>query len=171
MYRVFISTPGDLEPDRDIVRSVVSSVNETDAMPDKILLVSVGLPNHDLIVSFRSAVSQNIRDCTYFIQVFQDDWGPKDLFRKMFFLSAECRDDAGLPMRDVVVCLKAAPHEIDPQILAFRKELEDRQDVRVFHYDHLDQLKTQLAEVCKGWVHAIQQSSGGGSAGAAQGGS
>src|ERR1039457_1415940 len=50
----------------------------------------------------------------------------ENLFRKMFYLAIECRDDATLPMQDVVVFLKAAPRETDPEILAFRKELEEQ---------------------------------------------
>jgi|SRR5579863_4973665 len=155
MYRVFISGPGDLERDRQVCRDAISAVNETTAMPLKMLLVSVGLTSDDQIVGFRSAVSENVRQCTYFIQLFEDDWGPKNLFRKTFYLAAECRDDASLPMRELVVCLKAAPRETDPEILAFRKELEDLADVRIFRYTNLTELKEQLLEVCAGWVRSI----------------
>jgi hypothetical protein len=126
MHRVFPSAPGDLERERDACRSVISEVNAAAAMPLKILLVTVGLSSDDQIVGFRSPVAENIRQCAYYLQVFEDDWGPKNLFRKMFFLATECRDDAALPMQEVVVFLKAAPRETDPEILAFRKELEQQ---------------------------------------------
>jgi hypothetical protein len=60
-----------------------------------------------------------------------------------------------MPMREVIVCLKAAPRETDPEILAFRKELEDLTGVRIFHYTNLAELKEQLLEVCAGWVRSI----------------
>jgi hypothetical protein len=161
MHRVFISAPGDLERERDACRGAISDVNASDAMPLKILLVSVGLLQDDSIVGFRAAVADNIRQCSYFIQVFQDDWGPKNLFRKMFFQGVECRDDGSMPMREVIVCLKDAPHEIDPEILAFRKELEERQDVRVFRFDKSESLKAHLREVCSGWVRSIIDAGGG----------
>jgi len=157
MYRVFLSAPGDLAREREFCRSVISEVNSNHAMPARILLVPVGLTNDGQIVGFRSAVSENIRDSTFFIQLFEDDWGPKNLFRKMFFLAAECRDDPALPMRDVIVCLKAAPHETDPEILAFRKELQDRADMRVLHFTTLEDLRPQLAEICAAWVDAIRE--------------
>src|SRR5260370_1410916 len=100
-------------------------------MPLKILLVSVGLREDGQIVGFRSAVAENVRQCTYFIQVFEDDWGPNNLHRKMLHLAAECRDDPSQPMREVVVCLKNASRETDPAILAFRAELENREDMRI----------------------------------------
>ncbi len=39
-----------------------------------------------------------------------------------------------MPMRDVVIGLKDALHESDAEILAFRRKLEERKDLRVFHY-------------------------------------
>jgi hypothetical protein len=155
MYRVFISTPGDLSFEQETCRAAISEVNEQEAMPQKTLLVSVGLPHNDQVVGYRSAVAENVRQCAYYIQVFEDDWGPKNLFRKMFTLATECRDDSNFPMREVVVCLKDAPRETDSEILAFRKELEDRRDVRIFRFATLDSLKAQLADVCTEWVKSI----------------
>ena len=157
-YRVFISAPGDLDPDRQACHDVIAEVNETTAMPAKVLLVSVGLRDNEQIASHRSIVSDNVRWSSYFIQIFQDDWGPRDLFRKLFLVAAECRDDAAMPMRDVVICLKDAPNETNAEILAFRRELEVHQDLRVFHYANVDELKVKLAEVCAGWARSLIES-------------
>jgi hypothetical protein len=161
MYRVYLSTPGDLLREQDACRAAISEVNANQAMPLKILLVSVGLREDGQIVGFRAAVSENVRQCTYFIQVFEDDWGPNNLYRKLLHLAAECRDDSNLPMREVIVCLKAAPHETDPAILAFRKELEDREDMRMLRFDNVENLKSQLMDVCGEWVRAIEAAGGG----------
>jgi hypothetical protein len=155
MHNVFLSAPGDLANERETCRSAISEVNANEAMPSKVLLVTVGLTNDGQIVDFRSAVAENIRQSAYFIQVFEDDWGPKNLFRKMFYLAADCRDDPALPMREVVVFLKDAPRENGPEILAFRQELEERQDVRVFHFDKPDSLKAQFTELAAQWVRSI----------------
>ena len=155
-YRVFISAPGDLERDREACQSAIAEVNEATAMPAKILLVSLGLRDNEQISGNRAIVSDNVRWSSYFIQIFQDDWGPRDLFRKLFLLAVECRDDATMPMRDVVLCLKDAPQETNAEILAFRRELEERTDIRPFRYSGLDALKEHLAIVCEGWArHAI----------------
>ena len=124
-------------------------------MPAKILLIPVGLRENDQISSYRSIVSDNVRWSAFFIQMFEDDWGPRDLFRKLFQLAVDCRDDATMPMREVVVYLKDAPRESVPQILAFRKELEEREDLRVFHYSGVDDLRAQLIETCNGWARVI----------------
>jgi hypothetical protein len=161
MYRVFVSTPGDLVREQDACRAAISEANEQDAMPKQILLVTVGLREEAQIAGFRAAVSENVRMCTYFVQVFADDWGPDNLHLKVFRLAAECRDDVSFPMREVIVFLKDAPHETDPVVLAFRKELEGRSDVRVLHFDKPARLQQQLQEVCGEWVKSIVEAGGG----------
>jgi hypothetical protein len=73
----------------------------------------------------------------------------------MFCVATECRDDAAFPMQDVAVFLKAMPRETDLEILEFRKELEERHDARVFHFDKIEKLQAQLHPVCSGWVRRI----------------
>jgi hypothetical protein len=154
-YRIFISTPGDLEQDRQACYEAIARTNEETAMPAKCLLVSVGLRDNNEIEANRSIVSDNVRWSTYFIQVFEDDWGPRDLFRKLFLLAAACREDASMPMREVVVFLKGSQIETNPEILTFRKELEEMQDVSLFRYRNIAELRTQLDEVCNGWARSV----------------
>jgi len=158
-YRIFISAPGDLDPDCNACYNAVARANESTAMPAKVLLVSVGLREDGQILSSRSITSDNVRWSTYFIQVFQDDWGPRDLFRKLFLLAVECRDDASMPMRDLVLAIKDAPNETNPEILAFRKELEERNDLRIIRYKTVDELREQMIEVCIGWARAAIEAS------------
>ena len=106
----------------------LAEVNEALTMPAKVLLAGIGLRDNEQISGSRSIVSDNVRWSSFFVQIFQDDWGPRDLFRKLLLLAIECRDDASLPMRDVVVCIKDAPGETKADILTFRKELEERAD-------------------------------------------
>ncbi|MBZ5603102.1 MAG: hypothetical protein LAO79_12435 [Acidobacteriia bacterium] len=167
MYRVYLSTPGDLAREQDVCRAAIAEVNDQTAMPRKILLVAVGLREEGQIVGHRSAVAENVRMCSYFIQVFADDWGPGALHRKIFDLALECRDDAELPMREVIVCLKSAPRERDPAVLALRQELENSPNVRVISFEKAADLKTQLLEVCGQWVRDIMAAGGGVAAGAA----
>jgi hypothetical protein len=151
-YRIFISAPGDLAPDRQTCHDVISDVNETTAMPAKVLLVTVGLRDNDQLAAFRSAVTDNVRWSTYFVQIFEDEWGERDLFRKLFLKATECRDDEAMPMRDIVVCLKNAPHEQNPEVLAFRRELEEQGNVRLIRYGTVEELKTQFKEICLQWA-------------------
>jgi hypothetical protein len=161
MYRVYLSTPGDLVREQDACRAAISQVNAAEAMPLKILLVSVGLRDDGQIAAFRSAVNENVRQCAYFIQVFEDDWGPNHLYRKLLYLAEDCKQDESLPMRDVIVCLKDAPRETDPAILSFRQELADLAGTRVLHFNTPESLQTQLLAVCADWVRAIEAAGGG----------
>lgn len=154
-YRVFVSAPGDLEADRRATHDAIAQANEAVAMPAKILLVNVGLRDDGQIEAVRSAVSDNVRWSTFFIQIFQDDWGPRNLFRKLFLLAVECRDDSSMPMRDVVVCLKDAPGETNQEIMAFRKELEERNDLNIFRYSGAEQLQEYLVRVCGEWSQSL----------------
>ena len=58
-------------------------------------------------------------------------------------------------MREVIVCLKAAPRETDPEILGFRKELEETPGIRILLFDAVETMKSQLTEVCESWTRAI----------------
>ena len=150
--RVFLSAPGDLDRDRQACHEVIAHVNETIAMPEKVLLVTVGLRDNAQLAGFRSAVTDNVRWSTYFVQLFEDEWGERDLFRKLFLKALECRDDEAMPMREIVVCLKNASQERNPDVLAFRRELEE-QNARLIRYGTLEELRTQFTEVCSAWAH------------------
>jgi hypothetical protein len=154
-YRIFVAAPGDLKTDRQACYDAVAAVNENSAMAAKVLLVPFGLREDNQIEGSRSIVSDNVRWSCYLIQMFQDDWGPRELFRKLFLLALECRDDPAMPMREVVLCLKDAPHETDPQILAFRAELEGRTDVRVLRYNRVEEIRPRIEEICAGWADSI----------------
>ena len=116
-YRVFISAPGDLDRDRQACHDAIAQANETTAMPAKVLLVEVGLRENDQISGHRSIVSDNVRWSTYFVQLFEDDWGPRDLFRKLFLMALECRD---WPIRNRVFLLHSRPR-IDTEKPAARE--------------------------------------------------
>jgi hypothetical protein len=151
-YRIFISAPGDLDADRQACHDVIASVNETTAMPAKVLLVTVELRENAQLAGFRSAVTDNVRWSTYFVQLFQDDWGERDLFRKLFLTARECLDDDGMPMCGIAVCLKDAPHERNEDVLAFRRELEEQKNVSLIRYGTLEELKTQFMQICSQWA-------------------
>ncbi len=154
-YRVFISAPGDMDHDRQACYDGIARVNADLSMPAKILLIAIGLRENAQIDGHRSIVSDNVRWSSYFIQLFQDDWGPRELFRKLFLLAIECRDDSSLPMRVVVVCLKSAPRETDERVLAWRRELADRMDLRVIHYDSPEDLEQRIEELCTAWTSEL----------------
>ena len=79
----------------------------------------------------------------------------RDLFRKLLLLAIECRKDPSLAMRDVVICLKDAPLERNPEILSFRAELEQLDAVRVIRYREIDEVREQLKDACNEWALSL----------------
>jgi hypothetical protein len=73
----------------------------------------------------------------------------------LFFLAQECLDDPSMPMRDVVVCLKSAARETHPDIVAFRRELEELRGVRLLHYSRSEELRQQLEAVTAEWATSL----------------
>jgi hypothetical protein len=96
-----------------------------------------------------------VRWSSFFIQLFQDDWGPRDLFRKLFLLAGECQADAEQPMRDGVVFLRDAPGESNAEILAFRRELEEQQLFRVYRYGSPTEIRAHLEPLCEEWLRSL----------------
>ena len=76
MHNVFPFRSRRSGEERDTCRGAISESNENEAMPSKILLVSVGLPSAALIVEYRAAVAENIRRSACFVPIFEDDRGP-----------------------------------------------------------------------------------------------
>jgi len=55
-------------------------------------------------------VDENIRDCSYYILLLADDWGPVERnFRSDYELALECAADPALPMQSVAVLRKTLP--------------------------------------------------------------
>ena len=87
----------------------------------------------------------------------EDDWGRRDLFRKLFLLAAECRDDAAVPMHDVVICLKDAPDETAAEIgLSPGAGRAPEPARRPLHWR--GGARAQLVEVCEGWARSLIES-------------
>ena len=161
IYRVYLSAPGDLGREREACYAAIAAINESAAAEHKILLAPVGLRDESQILANRAVVSDNMRESSIFIQLFQDEWGPEGLHRKLFYSAIDARDDASLPMREVIVGLKDAPRETDPAVLAFRQELEQQPGVRVLHFGKPEEWRAQLAGLMAESVKAIVASGGG----------
>ncbi len=93
--RVFCSTPGDLEPERQAFHRALNDVNELEGMPRGVLFVPVSIvPNLTNKEWFQSAINENVRECAFFVQLGMN-------FEREYKLAQECMADPALPMRDV----------------------------------------------------------------------
>src|SRR5271170_7786072 len=79
LHRVFCASPGDLEPEREAFHDVIGQVNEAEGMAKSILLVPVSIvPNMVNKLAFQPLVDANVQECTFFVQVLQNTWGPPE---------------------------------------------------------------------------------------------
>jgi hypothetical protein len=96
-----------MEAERNVFYSVIGQFNEAAAMPEGILFVPVTLTNVRDKRPLQYAVDENIRDCSHYILLLADDWGPVERnFRNDYQLALGCLADPALPMRSVGVLYK-----------------------------------------------------------------
>lgn len=123
-FRIFCAPAGSLDQERDAFYQVVSQVNEDLAMPRNVLLVSVALPQHCADKrGFQGAIEDNIRACTFYIQVVEDTWGPPQLnWEREYALANRYVRDPEMPMKDVLLLFKTPllPHRVESEIQALR---------------------------------------------------
>ena len=123
MQRVFCATPWEMEAERMRFHEVIGRVNETAAMPRGSLYVPVTLVNFRDKRPLQYVVDENIRDCSYYILLLADDWGPVERnFRSDYHLALECAANPALPIQSVVVLRKqpagaaASPASLAPDL-------------------------------------------------------
>ena len=107
MHRIFCATPWELEAERGRFHDLIGSFNETAAMPRAVLYVPVSLLNIRDKRPVQYAVDENIRDCSHYILLLTEDWGPVERnFRNDYRLALQCAADPAVPMRSVAVLRK-----------------------------------------------------------------
>jgi len=112
IHRVFCSTAGDLEELRRVFDHQTGVVNEAVGMPRRVLLAPVSCPPATGTGFFNAEIRENIRQCSFFVQVLGDSWGPPAAkLQRAYELAIACRDDPKLPMREVALFLEAVPAE------------------------------------------------------------
>jgi hypothetical protein len=110
MQRVFCATPWEMEAERMRFHDVIGRMNETAAMPRGGLYVPVTLVNVRDKRPMQYVVEENVRDCSYYILLLANDWGPVERnFRSDYQLALECAADRAFPMQSVAVLRKKLP--------------------------------------------------------------
>jgi hypothetical protein len=158
MHRIYCAAAGDLEEERQAFHRVMADFNEQHAMKRNILLVSVSLP--EKLVDkrgYQSVISENIRACSYYIQLIEDTWGPPQRnFEKDYALAQRCLEDPNQKMQGVEVMFKRPllPNKVDPDVLDFKESLRP-QDDKFFEFGTTRELEQRLAERLTVWLDTI----------------
>ncbi len=111
MHRVFCAANGDLEAERQASHDIIGDFNEKEAMARGVLFVPVSITPYTVDKRpHQPAIDENIRACSYYVQVIGNTWGPAQKnFERDCALAMDCAGDPGLPMQEVVVLLKRSP--------------------------------------------------------------
>jgi len=157
MYRVFCATPGDLEDERQAFHKALSDVNATEAMPRGILLVSVSiLPHMSNKLAYQAVVDENVRACTFYIQVLHETWGPSFRnFEREYKLAHKLRAEGG-DMKDLAVFFKAAgDREIEPAVSKFRAALAANGGPPALEFAEPSEFQDQLRAQLSAWLKTL----------------
>jgi hypothetical protein len=147
LHKVYCANPWELEAERRAFYDVVGEFNERDAMNAGILYVPVGLGNTRDKRSFQYAVSENIRECRHYLQLFDtapgEGWGvPERNFERDYCLAIECSSNPALPMHEVAVLAKK-PAILPPGITA---------GTEVREFTELTEFRAELLELLERWL-------------------
>jgi hypothetical protein len=149
MVRVFCATPSDaqsdLEAERHAFYDVVGEWNEAEGMPEGILFVPVSvLPSMASLIVYRQPVDENVRACTFYIQLLQHTWGPEPRnFEHHYKLATEC-------CTAVSILFKAPdPFEVEPGVASLKESTDT-------DFKTLDEFKTRLRTQLSTWFQSIR---------------
>ena len=152
MQRVFCATPWEMEAERTRFHDVVGRVNETLAMPGGRIYVPVTLVNIGDKRPMQYAVDENIRDCSYYILLLADDWGPVQRnFRSDYQLALECAADPALPMQRVAVLRKKLPIGAEASLATPAGDLpEPHAD-----FSTIEEFDERVVSLLTGWLESL----------------
>ena len=143
MHDIFCSAPGNLSQELDSFHAVAGEVNETVGMSCKTLLACLCLKSDNLIFLAGDAAVENIRGCSFFVQVLQDSWGPAGLFRGLYDAAAKCLKDEQAPMREIAIFVRSpSSMELPP-------------GAPVYRYETIEGFERQLRTVLTEWLNAV----------------
>ena len=116
MHRVFCATSFELEAERRAFEELLGEFNETSAMPRGVLFVPVFLVRMRDKRPYQAEIDDNIRESRYYLLSVAGEWGPAERnFKSDYRLACRCREDAALPMRDVVVLQRRFEDDPPPE--------------------------------------------------------
>lgn len=151
MYRVFCATPGDseddLERERHAFHEILGEVNETEGMPLGILFVPVSIaPQMTNKATFQQLVDDNVRACTFFVQVLHRSWGPPTRnFEREYQLANEYLADQQLPMEGIAVFRKAT----ESGVVEFEGPTSE--------FKNIEEFKTSVRSQLSSWLVALNR--------------
>lgn len=169
--RIFLASPGGLVGERKVCRKVIRSYNECHFEHPATAFQLLGWEDRTPGVGRAQArINDDVRRSDYLVLLMTDRWGsdPGGSGRytsgteEEFHLALEMLGDAGAPMRDVLVLFGGVgtrqmsdPGDDLKRVLAFRKSLEEGQQIMYGRFDSKESLARHLDKKLDEWAAAL----------------
>lgn len=172
-YRVFIASPGGLEPERRIFKDILVAHNDADAIARncqfqavgwEITLGGVGRP--------QGKINEDLRQCDFFVLVLWDRWGSptgaKEGFtsgtEEEYRIALELLKDPNAPMKEMVVLFKAVePRRLSdagPQltaVLEFKRIIEQERSLLFETFDVPEAFGEKIRRHVANWTRGHER--------------
>lgn len=148
-----IASPGDVEKEREIIRSVIHDWNDVNAASSNVMLAAIGWETHsspELGERPQSLINKRIlKDCDLLIGVFWTKLGtPTGKAQSGTVEEIEEHVAAGKPAMIYFSSQPAAPESIDPEQYKKVKEIRDRwkKEGLIESYENLSEFRQKISK-------------------------
>lgn len=166
--RIFLASPGDLAPDREIVRSGVDAFNQGNMEASGVVFIPLGWEETPVGVGRpQELINEDLDRSDFLFLMLGTRWGstpghPEGKYSsgtmEEFYRAVELLADASTDMRDIAVLFRTPPQGQleDPgdqlkMVLNFRNMLEERKSIFFGTYDTADELRILVERSLKRW--------------------
>jgi tetratricopeptide (TPR) repeat protein len=168
VYKLFIASPGGLDPERWAIRDEVAAFNDTSGRELGLRFDVTGW--EDVSGGMRRAqelINRLLEQCDYMILILGSRWGTAPAHgarfssgtEEEFSLARECIDRETSPMTDILVLFKGVPEEQlrDPgpqlsAVLDFKQKLEDSKEALFKTFDDPELLRREVSLRLRSWA-------------------
>lgn len=169
-YSIFIASPSGLDEVRRAFRSTVQEYNESDANHRQVHFSAIGWEETlGGIGRPQAIINEEIAKCDYFVLVLHDRWGSpsgatsssaySSGTEEEFHVALECYNSSAHCMRELIVFFKGVntrqlsdPGDQLRQVLAFRRDREQRKDLLFHTFDTEETFRELLVRHLAKWV-------------------
>jgi tetratricopeptide (TPR) repeat protein len=166
-YKVFVASPGGLEPERKVFHNAIQEHNQADALARDVCFESIGW---EITLGGmgrpQARINADLEECDYFVLVLWNRWGSSTGIEGMtsgtheeFLFAQSLLSDVSRPMRDIVILFKGVDADrladAGPQlskVMDFRRSIEEEKKFLYHSFDSLESLSIKIKEHLANWT-------------------
>lgn len=172
-YKIFIASPGGLQKERVLFRDCLDNHNNLEGFERGVHFRAVGW--EDTLGGVgrpQGIINLEVEKCDYFLLLLHDRWGSNpgsnngytSGTEEEFHMALKSLNDSKMPMKQIVLLFKdISPAQLsDPgpqlsQVLAFRKEREEKKDILYTTFDNDSKFSRTVSSHLARWVREHEQ--------------